>query len=146
MPQTTNHTFLPDCPNDYVSPHHQRPLKTIANPNPHMLSEQTHVVTLPELCPASHNPGPGSSMSIRYQAGAHFLELFALEAYFKGYIGHPIVRDIEYLTQEVAKDCAAALGISVTVTAHIFLAGLAQQQILTTTAPKPIRPAPSQGE
>ncbi len=73
-------------------------------------------------------------MSIRYQAAGHFLELFALEAYFKGYIGHPLVRDIEYLTQEVAKDCAAALGLKVTVTAHIYLAGLGQQQILTTVA------------
>lgn len=76
-------------------------------------------------------------MRIHYQAGTRFLELFALEAYFKGYIGHTMVRDIEYLTQEVAKDCAHALGQSVTVTAHIHLAGLAQQQILTTTAPKP---------
>lgn len=137
MTATANHTLLPNGPNDYISAHHPYPLKTINNPNPHLFSEQTHIITLPELCPASHNPGPGSSMSIRYEAAEHFLELFALEAYFKGYIGHPMVRDIEYLTQEVAKDCSAALGLSVTVTAHIYLAGLAQQQILTTTAPKP---------
>ncbi|MBP6115631.1 MAG: hypothetical protein KBC57_11060 [Neisseriaceae bacterium] len=140
MTASANHMLLPDGPSDYHSPHHQQPLKTINNPNPHMHSEQTHIMTLPELCPASHNPGPGSTMSIRYQANDRFLELFSLEAYFKGYIGHPIVRDIEYLTQEVAKDCAQALGLSVTVTAHIYLAGLAQQQILTTTAPKPSVP------
>ena len=76
-------------------------LGVIANPHQELDTWQEQVLELPELCPHSHNPGPGSALSITYTAGPWFLELFALEAYLPGFVAHPVVRDNELLAQTV---------------------------------------------
>lgn len=115
----------------YCSIYNGKTLKTINNPHPEMHMVQKHIILLPELCPASKNPVTGSTLTIKYQAGQTLLELFALEDYIQGFIGHTIVRDLEYFVQVVAKDCAQVLGYNILVKAHIKLAGLAQEQKIT---------------
>lgn len=127
--------FIPETrAMSYYSPHHEVSLDLIPNRNPGLLIEQAHQLQLPILCPASKNPAPGSELEIHYLGGRYFLELFSLERYLNGFIGHQEVRDIEYLVQEVAKDCAAALGVRVTVVGRIILAGLKQRQVIKVEA------------
>lgn len=116
------------------SRHGTAPLKTIDNAHPGLNTRVEHRIDLPELCPHSHNPVAGSHLWIRYNTGAHLLELFALDAYILGFKNHEIVRDIEYFVQEVALDCAAALGTEVEVSADIEFNGLQQGQRVTVIA------------
>jgi len=102
-------------------------LKIVADQHPAMRARQEHMINLPELCPASRNPGEGSFLRIRYRSHGHFLELFSLAEYIKAFVGHPVVRDVEMLTQVVAKDCACALGHKVRVQALYLLPSLGQQ-------------------
>lgn len=112
----------------YCSPYNGKTLKTITNPHPEIWMKQQHIILLPELCPASKNPATGSTLTIKYTAEKTLLELFALEDYIKGFIGHQIVRDLEYFVQVIGMDCAEILGHSVVIKANIKLAGLAQEQ------------------
>ncbi len=121
----------------YRSEHHDETIDLIKNQNPQLETELCHIVRLPQLCPWSKNPAEGSELEIHYRAKGYFLELFSLERYIHGFIGHQKVRDIEYLAQEVAKDCANALGERVDVVANINLAGLNQRQIIKTSAERP---------
>jgi len=123
---------------DYTSPHNGRLIKTIGNQRPQMAMTVEHVLLLPELCPASKNPKPGSSVTVRYEAGARLLELFSLDQYIDGFVGHRIVRDIEFFTQVVGEDCANALGQAVEVFADIELNAVRQRQKVSLTA----RPTP----
>ncbi|MGG4775543.1 hypothetical protein ACLO87_13000 [Paenalcaligenes sp. Me52] len=127
MTTSTDHTYVPADANSYTSPDTGAVLKTIANPHPHFQSWQEHVLTLPELCPASHNPGAGSTLAIRYQATQRFLEVFSLSAYIQAFIGHKTVRDVEMLTQVIARDCAAVLHIAVEVEGCFELPALGQR-------------------
>lgn len=95
-------------------------IKTIANPHPELMMEQTHIIELPILCPKSQNPATGSTIAIKYTNPQRLLELFALDKYIKGFIGHQVVRDIEYFVQVVAMECAKALGQEVTLEADII--------------------------
>jgi len=52
----------------------------IANARPALDTHIEHLLERPELCPYSHNPGPGSTLRLSYTAGGWILELFALEA------------------------------------------------------------------
>ncbi|GGJ85837.1 hypothetical protein [Deinococcus aquiradiocola] len=103
-------------------------LKVIANPYPQLRTWQEHLLDVPELCPYSHNPGPGSTLSITYTAGAWFLELFALDAYLPGFVAHSVVRDNELLAQTVALEAAAVLRVPVDVELNFAVAGLRQRQ------------------
>ncbi|MFC0179663.1 hypothetical protein [Thorsellia kenyensis] len=114
-------------------------IKTITNPHPEISMIQTHIVDLPILCPKSQNPMQGSTLKITYDAKSYLLELFALDKYIKGFIGHQVVRDIEYFVQVVAMDCAKALANEVTVEADIILNtappyGLSQKQHIVIKA------------
>lgn len=132
------HTDVPDQSGDFISPWNGARLKCIQNPHPELETLQTHVMTLPELCPASQNPLPGSSLTIRYRGKRRFLEVFSLSAYVQASIGHPMVRDVEALTQAVAIDCANALGQKVEVDGLFVLRGLAQT-VMTEVIAKPRR-------
>lgn len=113
----------------------ERPqLAVIANPNPDLGTWQEHLLDLPELCPYSHNPAPGSTLSIAYTAGGWFLELFALEAYLPGFVAHPVVRDNELLAQTVALEAARVLGVPVEVNLDLGLNGLRQRQKIRVRA------------
>lgn len=130
------HTEVPNQPGDFISRWNGARLKCIGNPHPELDTVQTHVMSLPELCPASQNPLPGSSLTIRYRGKQRFLEVFSLSAYVQASIGHPMVRDVEALTQAVAIDCAEALGQKVEVDGLFILRGLAQT-VMTEVVAKP---------
>jgi NADPH-dependent 7-cyano-7-deazaguanine reductase QueF len=119
-------------------------LKTVADPHPALRSRQAHIIDLPELCPASRNPGAGSLLCIRYRSHGRFLEIFSLAVYIRAFVGHPIVRDVEMLTQIVAMDCAQVLGHKVRVRALYRLPALGQQvrtQVVARPRSTPMRPA-----
>jgi len=127
-----NHTFLPPETSGYISPDTGAVLKTIVNPHPQLNTQQEHCLQLPQLCPASKNPGTGSTLRIRYVAKQHFLEVFSLSAYIQSFIAHPKVRDVELFTQTIARDCHCVLkGEPVEVQGHFALPGI--DQSITTT-------------
>ncbi len=127
--------FIPDTRKmSYQSPHHSMTIDLIANRNPALHTKQCHIVSMPILCTKSQNPGAGSELYIRYRAKGYFLELFSLDRYIAAFYQHQDVRDIEFLTQEVAKDCANALGQKVTVEARVNLNGVEQKQIIRVKA------------
>lgn len=127
--------FIPDTRvMSYQSPHHGEAIDLIKNRNPTLKTKQCHILEMPILCTKSQNPGKGSELYIRYKARGYFLELFSLDRYIAGFYEHMDVRDIEFLTQEVAKDCANALGDKVTVEAHVNLNGVKQKQIIIVKA------------
>ncbi|WP_102127297.1 hypothetical protein [Deinococcus planocerae] len=109
-------------------------LKTIANARPGLPTVVEHVLHLPELCPATHNPAPGSTLTLRYEAGERLLELFSLDAYVDAFVGHPVVRDMEFFVQTVAQDSADALGAEVTASADVRFKALRQEQRVTVLA------------
>lgn len=109
-------------------------LKTIANARPDVDTLVEHVLFLPELCPATLNPKPGSTLTLRYQAGELLLELFSLDTYIDAFIGHTVVRDMEFFVQTVALDAAHALGGEVTAVADVTFNRLRQGQRITVKA------------
>jgi hypothetical protein len=87
---------------------------------------QTQIVELPQMCPVSGNPQPGSYIAIRYQPQDRFLEVYALRAYLQNYIGGwlrdgALVRDMEQTIDLIARDCAESLGVPVRVRARLIL-------------------------
>jgi len=115
----------------YQSPDTGCFLYAVNNPNPTIQTKQEHIVALPILCPYSKNPDNGSELIISYQADKYFLEVFAIYDYVNSFIAHPIVRDIEFFTQTIARDCAKLLDVKVQVTGKYFLTGL-NQKVITT--------------
>jgi 7-cyano-7-deazaguanine reductase len=96
-------------------------IQTVDNQHPAMPMLQRHVVNVPALCPATHNPQPGSTLTLTYLPAAKLLELYALTDYVHSFVGHQTVRDIEYFAQTLAQDCADALGVAVSVRTHFVL-------------------------
>ena len=90
-------------------------LKTIANPNISKTTKQIHEVDVPSLCPRTANPVSGSSLTICYVPAGLLLEIYSLNDYVASFIGSNEVRDLELLTQVVARDCHEALGVTVSV-------------------------------
>lgn len=123
----SDHTLAPANAKQYTSPYNGAVLKAINNPNPSMNTWQEHLITLPELCPASKNPGPGSTLLISYSAHQLFLEVFSLKDYIDAFIGHLTVRDVEQLTQAVADDCMQLLQHEVIVKGSFELPALGQR-------------------
>ena len=109
-------------------------LGTIANARPALDMTVEHVLTLPELCPATRNPKPGSTLTLSYAGGERLLELFSLDAYVDAFVGHPVVRDMEFFVQTVAEDAANALGCPVTAAADVTYHRLRQGQRITVRA------------
>ncbi|MDL2343283.1 hypothetical protein QOL99_03865 [Deinococcus sp. MIMF12] len=115
-------------------------LGTIANARPEMPTVVEHVLELPELCPRTRNPAPGSTLTLRYEAAGLLLELFSLDRYVDAFVGHAVVRDMEMFVQVAAQDAANAAGVPVTATADVGLVGLRQRQRVTVVA-RPQHPA-----
>ncbi len=87
-----------------------------------ILQEQTHIVELPPLCPRTHNPLAGSTVTITYAPVENqVLEVYNLTDYVHSFYGSQIVRDIEHFAQVVAADCGQALKTDVRVTADFVL-------------------------
>ena len=96
-------------------------LKTITNPQVSKITKQTHEVEVPSLCPRTANPVAGSSLTITYVPNEFLLEVYSLNEYIASFIGSREVRDLELLTQVVARDCHEVLGVKVTVTGKFIL-------------------------
>ena len=96
-------------------------LKTINNPTISKLTKQTHEVVVPPLCPKTANPITGSTLTITYVPEDKLLEVYSLNEYVASFIGSNEVRDLELLTQVVARDCHEVLGVKVSVTGKYIL-------------------------
>ena len=96
-------------------------LKTIDNPQISTLTKQTNELAVPPLCPKTANPMAGSTLTITYVPADRLLEFYSLNEYIASFIGSNEVRDLELLTQVVARDCREALGVQVTVTGRYIL-------------------------
>jgi 7-cyano-7-deazaguanine reductase len=96
-------------------------LKTINNPTISKLTKQTHEVVVPPLCPKTANPITGSTLTITYIPEDKLLEVYSLNEYVASFIGSKEVRDLELLTQVIARDCHEVLGVKVSVTGKYVL-------------------------
>ncbi len=96
-------------------------LKTIDNPKISKLKKQIHEVEIPPLCPKTGNPIQGSTLTIIYAPKEKLLELYSLNEYVASFIGSNQVRDLELLTQVVARDCHEVLGAEVSVIGKFIL-------------------------
>ena len=96
-------------------------LKTITNPKIAKLTKQIHEVQVPALCPKTGNPITGSTLTIMYIPKQRLLEVYSLNEYIASFIGSNEVRDLELLTQVVARDCREVLDVNVTVIGKFVL-------------------------
>ncbi len=96
-------------------------LKTIDNPKIAQLIKQTHEVEVPSLCPRTENPIKGSTITISYIPIQKLLEIYSLNEYIASFIGSQEVRDLELLTQVIARDCHEVLGAQVSVIGKYIL-------------------------
>jgi 7-cyano-7-deazaguanine reductase len=96
-------------------------LKTIANPKISKISKQVHEVDVPPLCPKTSNPISGSTLTISYVPDEKLLEVYSLNEYIASFVGSNEVRDLELLTQVVARDCGSLLGVQVSVIGRFLL-------------------------
>ena len=119
----------------HESAHVAAPLKTIANARSDLHTQIEHIIDLPILCLRSQNPAAGSTLRIAYTPTERILELFALDAYIKAYIGHTIVRDMEYFVQTIADECAGVLQVPVECVGQIRYNGLSMGQTIRVQAP-----------
>lgn len=97
------------------------PLNTIANPTISKVTRQTHEIDVPSLCPRTGNPIMGSTLTISYTPSDKLLELYSLNEYVSSFIGSNEVRDLELLTQVIARDCHEILGVRVSVIGKYIL-------------------------
>jgi NADPH-dependent 7-cyano-7-deazaguanine reductase QueF len=97
-------------------------LQTQPNLHPGVSAFEQHELPLPQCCPISGNPQPGSKVIISYRPRKLFLEVYSLRKYIDLFIGgHEQVRDMEGMIQQIARDCANTLGAFVRVDAHLVL-------------------------
>jgi NADPH-dependent 7-cyano-7-deazaguanine reductase QueF len=96
-------------------------LKTIDNPKISRLTKQTHEVEVPSLCPKTGNPIAGSTLTITYKPDQKLLEIYSLNEYIASFIGSQEVRDLELLTQVIARDCHDILRVGVSVIGRYIL-------------------------
>lgn len=131
-PTEDSHVYIPQSKTDYRSFHTGKVLKTINNPNPEMEIEVENIINLPPFCTATNNPGPGSTLTVRYKNTGKLLEVFTFERYINSFIGHKLVRDVEFLTQEIAREVATVLQADIEVEAFYALVGFTHGQGVTT--------------
>ena len=96
-------------------------LKTINNPKISKLTKQIHEMDVPSLCPKTGNPVTGSTLTITYVPDEKLLEVYSLNEYIASFIGSNEVRDLELLTQVVARDCRDVLGVNISVIGNFIL-------------------------
>src|SRR5215212_2673669 len=94
---------------------------TISNPTISKITKQTHEVDVPALCPKTGNPIAGSTLTISYIPSEKLLEIYSLNEFISSFIGSNEVRDLELLTQVVARDCHRVLGVRVFVIGRFLL-------------------------
>lgn len=90
---------------------------------------QVHTVNLPQCCPVSNNPMPGSVLWICYRPIKEHIEAYSLEAYIKSFIGGQkcpysgsyVVRDMEAMIQQITQHSADTVGTKVRGKARLIL-------------------------
>jgi 7-cyano-7-deazaguanine reductase len=97
-------------------------LRTQPNEKRCSFIEHDHILELPECCPISHNPRPGSTISLSYKGKDTFLEVYSLRKFVDSYRGGKDgVRSMEGMLQEITQACAQALGVEVRMEAMLHL-------------------------
>lgn len=106
---------------------------------------QEHEIPVQPLCPDSHNPRPGSTITIGYWATNKVLEVAALYAYihqYKGGLkndeGEIVIRSMEEMVSMTCQHCREALGTAVAVVADWIV--LPYQKVHMVFDPERIRP------
>lgn len=81
-----------------------------------------HEIELPQCCPISGNPQPGSTITISYEGNEGFLEVASLRTFIDSYVGGKgEVRSMEGMLQEIAQACADTLGVQVTLKSNLLI-------------------------
>lgn len=89
---------------------------------PDVMIEQCHILELPQCCPISGNPQPGSTITIRYTCTDKALEVYSLQQYIDSFIdGREEVRGMEDMIKQIAIDCHAILNILIIIEANLIL-------------------------
>jgi 7-cyano-7-deazaguanine reductase len=97
-------------------------LKTVPNEHRCEFTEHQHGIGFSDMCPVSHNPRQGSSITICYKGVDCFLEVDSLSAFVESYRGgRGEVRSMEGMVQDIAKACAVILNVQVEVDALLLL-------------------------
>lgn len=114
----------------------------MTNYRPDVPLVQAHIFDLPQMCPVSHNPQPGSTLTVRYAPADVFLEIEGLHRYIQSFVGGKweggtFVRDMEQTIQTIAAHCRAAVGVPVTVEARLRITMPAGEQRMELLAQCP---------
>lgn len=97
-------------------------LKTQPNENRCSVTWVTHSLSIPQCCPVTRNPQPGSELTILYSPLKTLLEVAALRAYIDSYQGgRGDVRSMEGMIQNIAQDCADCINQVVKAVAELNL-------------------------
>ena len=94
-------------------------IATLPNANPNNRTTVRLRTPYSGACPHSGMPLAGSWIEVVYAPAAVIIELSAVAAHLPSYATAAI--DVETVTQRLAQDCAAALGVSVSVNAYYVL-------------------------
>lgn len=95
-------------------------INTIPNRHPELSTRITLTTPIADLCPHSHEPQPGSTLAITYDARAVLIELHGVTEWLQTQLSEAL--DLETLCQRAAAAAAAAVGGAVTVEATYILA------------------------
>lgn len=89
---------------------------------------QHHSVELPEMCPVSHNPRPGSILTLSYTPDRWVLEVYGLRVVAHRFVGgfdgnehYPAERNMEGAIQLIAQMAADAVVVPVRARADLVL-------------------------
>lgn len=94
-------------------------LDILPNRNPNIKTEITLRTPYSGACPVSGYPLQGSWIEVVYVPTAAILELGAVRGHLPTYADEAI--DVETVAQQLARDCAVALEVPVTVNAYYIL-------------------------
>lgn len=97
-------------------------IKTQVNENRCKHTTIIHVLTLPQCCPVSNNPQPGSTITICYSPKKFILEVYSLKKYIDSYKGGKgVIRSMEGMIQNITKDCAEAICATVEIESRLII-------------------------
>lgn len=107
--------------------------------------EETHTLDLPQCCPISRNPQPGSEIDLTYEPADKVLEVGALYTYIHQYkgglrddTGEVIVRDMEQMIDLITQHCANAVGVEVRAEARLILVPTQRMTLKVTRTPEEV--------
>lgn len=117
-------------------------LDTIPNDYPELRSYVKHTLQLPECCPVSRNPRPGSTLTIVYRPTTAVLEVYSLRRLIDSFRGGAPdgTRNMEAMVQRIHQLCCEALpDIAVRTRAAIILDTGDQLEITCLQPPPGLR-------